>query len=155
MKYLDGSGRNYDILDNPYTYTGNRIYKIGFASGSEKPVANGSPDGVIPRGYDTSLVEVGNMQILGSKSSVFLKNFQSSPAGGSRNYHSSLFRDRMFNSRPGGYVFRNNAVLNVWHDLNPNHWGTFVAPRSEHGGEMDISNTNSICNTNSVKCYNK
>ena len=51
----------------------------------------------------------------------------------------ALFRDRMYNSRRSDYVFKNNAILNVWNNLDVSHWGTFVASRSEYGGEMDVS----------------
>ena len=40
--------------------------------------------------------------------------------------------------------FSNNAILNVWHDLNPNHWLTFKAPSGDASRrwnyQMDIRN---------------
>ena len=142
LKYYDGTGINYDYLNEGYKYTGNRIYKIGFVSswGESKPLAQSNYCCIIPTGYNSSLVEVGNFQILGSENSVFLKNFQSTASqGAGRVYKSSLFRDRIFNSRQAAYVFKNNAILNTWLDPDPDQWGTFLAARSEYDADMDIS----------------
>ena len=69
LKYYDGTGINYDYLNEGYKYTGNRIYKIGFVSswGESKPLAQSNYCCIIPTGYNSSLVEVGNFQILGSE----------------------------------------------------------------------------------------
>ena len=138
VTFFDGSGFSWDVLSNPYTYTGNRIYKIGYESPG-KPTANGDFNSVIPKGYDMSLVQAGRVQILGSRNSVFLKNVQTWETFEGKMVTTALFRDRIFNSRLSDYVFKNNAILNVWNDLNVSHWGTFVASRPEYGGEMDVS----------------
>ena len=146
LRYYDGTGINYDYLNEEYKYTGNRIYKLGRESvwGGSKPLAQSNYCCIIPGNYNYSLVEAGNLQVLGSENSVFLKNFQAIPntgySGSSRVFKSLLFRDRIFNSKQREYIFKNNAILNTWLDPNPDKWGTFLAARSEYDGDMDISN---------------
>ena len=89
VAFFDGGGFSWDTLINPYTYTGNRIYKIGYEYPG-KPTANSDVNSVIPKGYDMSLVQAGRVQILGSRNSVFLKNVQTWETSGGENGYNSL-----------------------------------------------------------------